>query len=523
MPDAPLNDKPSTGSFSLRSIAGVTTLSFAQLVLLFVLQLVLAHAFGASRELDVYLAAYAIPLTIGGIISGAASSVLVPIYHRRKSESGIAAAEGEVACVLIALAIVSTALAAAIFLGATEVAWTLYADLVPADRPLRSGTSAPSVATLIAILAWLVPLNVLTGAYYGIEHARGSFLYPAAWGVVGPIVTILGFLYLSDRSIDALAWTTIAGAAVGVSGLALRTPSLLRVAERGAWKALIPFLSMSAPLLLAHSVSRLDAVIDRPLAAMLPEGSISHLGYAWRIVLAAATIATSGLAVVIFPSLARHAAAKDHSKLGHDLAEGWRFLAVVTIPIVLGIGICGESIIAACFERGAFTSDDTERVAALTNLYLGALVAAVCGELGTRTFLAFGRAWLPTLIGISGFALGVGLKFAVVGRFGADGIAGATSAYMLLNATSLLIAVAALRLPGSANGILTTFLRSSFAAALSVGAAYLIMRNGSGTSVSAGVAVAAFAYVAILYGLGDEFVRRGIAAAASRGGRARRT
>lgn len=514
MPDAPQNDEPSTGSFSLRSVAGVTALSFAQLVLLFVLQLVLAHAFGASHELDAYLAAYAIPLTIGGIVSGAATGVLVPLYHRRKSEVGTAAAENAVVCVLVTLATVSTLLAAAIALGARQIASTLYSDLVTAEL-IRMGNPVPSVVTLIAILAWLVPFSVLTGAYYGIEHARGRFLYPAAWGVVGPVVTILGFLFFSDRSIEALAWATLAGAVVGLAGLALKTPSLTGVGSKDAWATLVPFLAMAAPLALAHSVSRLDALIDRPLAATLPEGSISHLGYAWRIVLAAATIATSGLAVVIFPSLARHAASRDDEKLGRDLAEGWRFLCVVTIPIVLGIGVCGESIIAACFERGEFTSVDTERVATLANLYLGALVAAVCGELGARTFLAFGRTWLPTLIGIAGFALGVGLKFALVDRFGADGIAGATSAYMLLNATALLVAVAALRLPGSAKGILTTVVRSSVAAALSVGAAYLVMRHGSGASVIAGIVVAAVAYVAILYGAGDEFVKRGLTAAAA--------
>lgn len=510
MVDAPQTDKPSTGSFSLRSIAGVTALSFAQLVLLFVLQLVLANAFGASRDLDAYLAAYAIPLTIGGIVSGAATSVLVPLYHRRKSESGAGDAESGVACVLLALSIVSSALAAALAAASDEVAGLLYADLVQSHGPLGA-----SVGKLIAILAWLIPLSVLTGAYYGIEHARGSFLYPAAWGVVGPIATILGFLFLSDRSIEALAWATLAGGAIGLAGLALRTPSFLGVARRDAWAALLPFLAMGAPLLLGHAVSRLDAVIDRPLAATLPEGSISQLGYAWRIVLAAATIGTSGLSVVIFPSLARHAATREYEKLGRDLAEGWRFLCVVTIPIALGIGICGHAIVAACFERGEFTSHDTDRVAALANLYLGALVAAVCGELGARTFLAFGRTWLPTFIGISGFGLGVGLKFAVVGRFGADGIAAATSAYMLLNASTLLVAVATLRLPGSAKGVVMTIARSGVAAGVSVGAAYFIMRSGSAGSVIVGVLIAALSYVALLYGTGDEFVRRGCAAAVS--------
>ncbi|HEV7282349.1 MAG TPA: lipid II flippase MurJ [Pirellulaceae bacterium] len=520
MADSPETGRPSTGSFSLRSVAGVTALSFAQLVLLFGLQLVLAHAFGASQELDAYLAAYAIPLTIGGILSGAATNVLVPLYHRRKSESGSVAAEGEVACLLLSLAVVSTILAAGIAIGAEEICRLLYAELVEVGigsagvgaGELQSGAS---VVRLLAILVWLIPLSVLTGAYYGIEHARENFLYPAAWGVVGPVATILGFLYLSDRSIEALAWATLAGGAIGLAGLALKTPAPRGMTLTSSWAALVPFLAMGTPLLLGHAVSRLDLVVDRPLASALPEGSISHLGYAWRIILAAATIATTGLSVVIFPALARHAAAREMDKMGRDLAEGWRLLCVVLIPIVLGIGVCGEPILAACFERGEFTPHDTERVATLLNLYLGALVAAVCGELGAKTFLAFGRTWLPTLIGVTGFAVGVGLKFALVDRFGANGIAAATSTYMLLNVIALLIAVASLRLPGSAKGLAATVVRSGLAAALSVGAAYVVMQQGSAASVAAGLIVAVGAYVAILYGSGDEFVRRGITAAAA--------
>lgn len=518
MADSPQNDRPSTGSFSLRSVAGVTALSFAQLVLLFVLQLELAHAFGASHELDAYLAAYAIPLTIGGILSGAATNVLVPLYHRRLSESGRVAAEGEVACVLLTLAVVSSVLAAGIALGAEEICRLLYADLIEANVGLAGageteGSEGASVVTLLAILVWLIPLSVLTGAYYGVEHARGSFLYPAAWGVVGPVATIVGFLYLSNRSIEALALATLAGGVIGLAGLAIKTPAPHGVALSRSWGALVPFLAMGTPLLLGHAVSRLDLVVDRPLAAALPEGSISHLGYAWRIILAAATLATTGLSVVIFPALARHAAARELDKLGRDLAEGWRLLCVVLIPIVLGIGVCGEPILAACFERGEFTSHDTHRVATLMNLYLGALVAAGCGELATRTFHAFGRTWLPMLIGVVGFALGVALKFALVERFGANGIAGATSAYMLFNAILLIGGVVSLKLPDSARSLLTTVLRSGVAAAISVGIGYAIMQRESGSTVAAGIIVAAVAYVGLLYAAGDEFVRRGASAA----------
>ncbi|WP_337235376.1 lipid II flippase MurJ, partial [Salmonella enterica] len=77
------------------------------------------------------------------------------------------------------------------------------------------------------------------------------------------------------------------------------------------------------------------------------DGTISHMGYASRIVTAVATLATSGLSVVIFPALAQHAAAADHEQLRRDLSEGWRFLATVLVPVLTGLALCGRPILAS--------------------------------------------------------------------------------------------------------------------------------------------------------------------------------
>src|SRR4051812_16966975 len=54
----------------------------------FLNQLVLAHIFGANSEMDAYLLAISVPLTISGLITGVLSYQLVPALQRAEVEMG---------------------------------------------------------------------------------------------------------------------------------------------------------------------------------------------------------------------------------------------------------------------------------------------------------------------------------------------------------------------------------------------------------------------------------------------------
>jgi putative peptidoglycan lipid II flippase len=534
---------PSAGSstVSLRAVALVAAASFGQLLLLLWLQRVQARVFGASEAMDAYLCASTIPLVLGGILAAAAGTAIVPFYHECRQVRGIAPAEATARRVAFWLLLLATGLALLLQVTAAPVVTGVFRDLSPSTSALTQ--------RLMAVLCWLVPLNVLTGFFFGLCHARRQFLWPAVSGLLGPALTLAIIGLANSPTTDDLAWSVIVGGLAG--GLVLLPIGLFSreavsaslaapgkgeippplVSGRGAGEngdgghssfRASRFVALALPILLGAAYSRLDLLVDRFLASRLPDGTISHMGYASRIVTAVATLATSGLSIVIFPALAQHAAAADYRQLRKDLSEGWRFLTVLLVPVLLGIGLCGRSIISALLERGAFQPADSEAVNRLLLLSFGILVGASVGEVASKGVTALRRPWLGTTIGIVGFSLATLAKISLVDRWGADGLVSLTSVMFLGNATLLFLCLRYLAghrgtgpdatgrdVSGEGGGrFLSTLLRTAVAGVPAVLLARLVMWDDSLPLAAAGIAVAILTYAALLLALREEFAVR---------------
>jgi putative peptidoglycan lipid II flippase len=485
---------------SLRSISLVTALSFGQLVVLFVLQVVLARYFGASRELDAFMAAQSIPLVLSAVLTGSLGHVLVPLYNEQRELHGAWAAEAMLARVgwivfgaTGALALVSLALA-------DPLVRLMYSEFPSEQQGLT--------AALLRLLCWLTPINATITFFYGSYHCRQWFLFPAWCGVLAPVATVLTIWAFPQLGIWRVAWGMILGGVIGVVLLAWRFP--LRISSQGTEAP--PILGrvgrLLLPLVLGAAYLRLDPLIDRHLASYLSDGSISHLSYASRLATSLSTIASSGLAVVAFPAIARYAAAGDHKNMALELAHGWRFLCVVLTPLFGAMLAYHEPIVRDLLQRGAFTTTDTQAVARLLVLYIGFMGAAGVGELAARAYYALGDVRTPTWIGAAAFTLGTAAKFEFTSSWHASALAGMTSAYYLLSATCLLIGLR-MRLPGPLfQGLTFCFARALVATLSAVAASWPVAQSTIPLATFLGAAVGFVVYILILYIFRDEFARK---------------
>lgn len=494
---------------SLRSISAVTALSIAQLVVLFALQILLARYFGASAELDAYLAAQAVPLVLATVLTGSLSYVLVPVYNEQRHDHGEAAADAMLVSLGVVVLLTAAAVALLLFMFARPAVAILYADMPQA-----------MTVSLLRILSLLLLLNVAINFFYGAYHARQRFLLPAWCGVAAPAVTVALIAAFPEWGIEGVAWATVIGGGVGVLLLAWRFP-FRRIRENASGPSVLRrMFRLLWPLILGAAYYRLDPLIDRHLASHLPEGSISHLGYAWRLAMSISMIATSGLAVVAFPAIARAAAARDDERLAAELAASWRLLCVVLVPVFGALLAFSEPIIRDLFQRGAFTAADTEAVARLLVLYVGFIGAAGVGELAARAFYAGGDTRTPTLIGVFGFTLGTGAKFALTPVLEAPALAAATSGYYLLGA-GLMVLILRRRIAGSIfRGLGGAFGRALAGTAAATAVGWLVVESPLPLGAVWGAIAGLFIYVAVLGLLGDEFARQlvtGIRGRSSRG------
>jgi putative peptidoglycan lipid II flippase len=479
----------------------VTFFSIGQLLVLFVLQMVLARYFGGdSADLHVYWSVQAVPLVIGAVLAGSLSSVIIPLSNELHEAHGDAFVEtvlNRLGWILLACGV---GLSILLFLFARPFTGFLFPGF--SKSQILLGTE------MLQILCWLVPLNTATSFLFSVFHSRKRFLLPALSGLVGPTVTVVLVVAYSDEGVRGIAWATLAGGVVGVVLLSMGFPRSRTAVNFPLRPVLERFCIRLFPLVLGAAYYQLDPIVDGHLASYLTIGSFALLSYARRLMIAVAMIATSGLSVVAFPAIARHAAAGDQQQFVSELAHAWRFLCVVMMPMIGGILCFNKTLVSCLLERGEFTATDTEAVAGLMSLYAGVILAAGIGEIAARAFYALGNTWTPTLIGIFGFTLGAVAKFYCVSVYKTQGLAMLTSGYYLLNAVLFLI-ILRWRLNGPLfTGLGRTFGRSLISSTVALGLAWLILDETSTFRVLAGVGASIICYVAMQLLLRDEFALR---------------
>ena len=454
---------------SLRSVAGLTFLTLGQMGLQFALQLLLAKWFGTDSDMDAFVAASTLPLVVSGLLAGALASAFVPVYVQTRERSGETAAWSMAVQLVCWLSL------------ATLLLWQvakLFAE--PWMRTLHPGFDDEQVirtAQLFQTLSSLMVWNSLSGLARAWNHCHGRFAVTGFASLLGNAVTVaLAWRGGSSGGMDKIAQAVSIGAVIT---LALQMP-WFGIFSRGwpvtkeSQSAVKQCWLLMLPLVFGLACNQLDPLLDRYLTSDMPHG-LSQLGYASRLAAAVLTLSTSGLAVVAFPALARHAAEFDNDKLRAEIAAALRFLTLLLVPIIIALVGFGGPLIRDLLQRGRFTDEDTHVVSWTLAVLSGMIVGGSLGEIAAKVFYSRQNTRTPVIVGMIGFGIGAFLKFQWVGSAGVLGLAAATSTFYLLNAIVLLGLISRQLGCGIFRGVLGTLLRVAIgsAAAASVGSLLL--------------------------------------------------
>ena len=483
---------------SLRSAGWVSLCSLGQLILQFIFQVFLARQFGASWEMDAYVAAMAFPTVLSTIFVGSLGYAFVPLFSRLLNQDRDRAwrLAGNMATLLI-LVTASTSLAT--YFSAESLVNLLFPGFTAERFDLA--------VALLRILCWLIVTNGLITFLQAVYHCHKQFILPAISAPIGISVTVIGAIAFHDHGMPAIAWAVLAGSATSVF---LQCPLLARHGQFGmAWNEDVKrCLILLLPMVLGAMYFRLDPLVDRYLTSLLPVGSVAHLGYAWRMASAVLMITVGGLSVVAFPNFAEHWAAGRRDEFRTEVASAIRCLTTILVPIGFALLFYSTPLIAELFQRGEFTADDSRKVGLLLTFYVGMIAGAGAGEITSKVFYSLSDTRTPTLLGIITFSVGLALKVAFVNEYGAVAVVAATSFYFLLYAVIAVMLIARRLGKETFDGAGAALGRAILASLAATLAAWPVVSAGFPLATFVAAALGGVVYFIAMLALQDEFAKR---------------
>lgn len=351
------------GSLAFLGRSAVLNVLFAtEAVASFLLDVVIAAAFGLSVRSDALYAAYALPQKVGRGMFQSLTNSFMGLFA---GEANRGRAYREAITVIAALAVPISAILS------LSAAWWL-----PVTIPGASAETRVAAIPLAAVLAWLLAFVALAETFRAIYYHEGVQWLPTLARVAGAAMSIVVVLAApAGQRLALAAWGLTLGAALeAVMGLALM-PVVLKVRYAPAWPTaarLRATLAMVGVPLAGQGMHVAASLGEQALASLLPPGSITAANYARRVINTLERFVFRGFLITTI----RRSAGQKRT----DVRSDFRQVMLVAVPVAVIMAALPVPLTAVVFGRGQFGSGDVLTLA----LALQMFAPAVLGEAATR-------------------------------------------------------------------------------------------------------------------------------------------
>lgn len=372
----------------------------------------LAGHFGASRELDIYYAAFQIPDFVFMLfLLGAASAAIIPVFieikERFPEEAKIFI--GELLGVFFVISLIIGG-GAAFF--APKIMYFIAPGFGVSER-----ASAVFLTRIMMISPILLGLSSIVSAV--IQCNRRFFAF-----AVAPIFYNLGII---TGIVFFLPWFGVAGLGVGVVlgaalHLVVQIPSFYGIGNLTSFAPIlaryrslcktflgipIPYrisdpiarvLQLSFPRVIASSLNQITFLVLVAISSTLASGSISVLQFAYNLHFLPIGIFGVSFAVAAFPSMNEYYIRRDSTSFLATYYGTIRTICFWVLPLSVLFYVLRAQIVRVALGAGKFDWEDTMLTAALLGVMTVSIVAESIIPLFLRVYYALGNTVKPLFI-----------------------------------------------------------------------------------------------------------------------------
>jgi putative peptidoglycan lipid II flippase len=348
-------------------------------------------------ETDAFFAAFTIPdvmyyLLVGGALSAAFIPIFTEYLSSGREEEGWKVASTFINIVVLFLTCFTV-------LG---VIFTRY--LTPIIAPHFKAEKLQLLIELTQIMFPAVCFTALAGLTGGILISYQRFMGPALGPNIYNIGIICGAALLGSRfGIKGMA----IGVAVGAVGNFVSQLFFLRKKAIGFYRfgyidlknpGFKRMLLLWIPALIGLSADQANIWATTAMASRLPEGGITAIRFATRLVQLPIGIFAAGVSTAFFPLLSSLSAAKKYNEFKDTLSFSLRSIFFIMIPAAIGLIMLREPIVMLLFERMKFSHQDTLLTADALMFYSLTIFAHAAILLLPRAFYSLQDTKTPVIV-----------------------------------------------------------------------------------------------------------------------------
>jgi putative peptidoglycan lipid II flippase len=433
-------------SKSLKNIGIVATATVVSRVLGLIRDQVAAAILGGSVFNDAFLTAFSLPNLFRRLLGeGSLTAAFVPTLQDELHDRGEAGAFELLNLVASWLLVVAGALAALAMLAFSQARlipgredkWYLAADLTT--------IMFPYLLFICLAAAFNATLNVL--------HRFTEPALSPIWLNVAMIVSLGGAgLHFASTPLGEVHWLCAGVLVGGFFQMLVPAAVLVRVGWRPRFSlTLAPRVRQIAALMLpglfGTAIYQINIFVSRVLAFSLPVSTATTMFYANRLMELPIGVFAIAVSTVVYPLIARHAAAGNFSAMAQDFHKGLRLILIINVPAAAGLALLSEPIVRLLYQRGEFTAANTEAMAPLLTLFVVGMPFFSVVSLTVRAFYSVKDTATPVKIAVVDFAVNLVLSLVLKRWLGANGLVLASTTAIIVQALLLQRALAR-RLPG---------------------------------------------------------------------------
>ena len=173
-------------------------------------------------------------------------------------------------------------------------------------------------------------------------------------------------------------------------------------------------MKLIVPTIIGMAAYQLNDVVSTALAGKAGTGIVSSLQYSLRLQELILGIFAVSIGTVILPDLSGLAKNEMWADFNAMLIQASKIMALISIPVTFFSLVCGEEIISLVYKSKKFSDESVRLTLVAFRMHIAGLFFIALNRIISPAFYAQGNTKSPTVAGIFGFAVNIGLALAVV-------------------------------------------------------------------------------------------------------------